>query len=122
MNTEITLLPNLIPKLYPKTSKVLSSNRNETPYIFDISSASNFCVVSTSDNELFSWNYSNDTLGKISYHTDTITNLKVHKNQLLISSSKDGSVAIWDLRAPKNEPTQILLGMLKIIFFLKKKN
>ncbi|CAG8494305.1 13444_t:CDS:10 [Acaulospora colombiana] len=111
---------NLIPNLSPKTFATFDSREEESPYIFDIVATSTFCVASGSNNELNSWNYNDSSLtfnGKLAYHTDTVTNLKIHKNQSLISSSKDGRVAIWDLRAPRVEPAQVLQGRVPLLSF-----
>ncbi|CAG8443118.1 17870_t:CDS:2 [Acaulospora morrowiae] len=106
-----SIASGLLPKVNQKASELFCPQEKELPYIFDISATSTFCVVSGSNHELHSWNYNNDSLsfnGKLAFHTDTVTKLKIHKDHLLISSSKDGRIAIWDLRVPNSEPVQVL--------------
>src|ERR1043165_6410352 len=103
------MVHGLIPIIQKKSSVKFSSDRNNNPYIFDIASNNSFCVVSGSNHELKSYNYNNNSLtfcGRLSYHNDIITNLKIHKDYFLISSSKDGRIAIWDLRTSNQDPSQ----------------
>lgn len=107
---KLGLIHGLIPNIQKKSTIDFSSNRS---YIFDIALNNSFCVVSGSNHELNSYNYNNNSLifnGKLSYHNDTITNLKIHKDHFLMSSSKDGRIAIWDLRTSNRDPSQILMG------------
>ncbi|CAG8581361.1 1484_t:CDS:2 [Funneliformis mosseae] len=105
----LSIVHGLIPNIQKKSSVKFKND----PYIFDIVSTDSFCVVSDSSHELKSYNYKNQELefnGKLSFHNDSITNLQIHKNHLLISSSKDGRIAIWDLRASNQDPSQIILA------------
>ncbi|CAB4444774.1 unnamed protein product [Rhizophagus irregularis] len=107
---KLGLIHGLIPNIQKKSTIDFSSNRS---YIFDIALNNSFCVVSGSNHELNSYNYNNNSLifnGKLSYHNDTITNLKIHKDHFLMSSSKDGRIAIWDLRTSNRDPSQILMA------------
>ena len=107
------VIHGLIPNVQKKSSVNFSSDKSNCSYIFDIASNNSFCVISGSNHELKSYNYNNNSLtfvGKLSYHNDTITNLKIHKDHFLMSSSKDGSIALWDLRKSNQDPTQIFLG------------
>ena len=108
----MNLIYGLIPNIQYKSSVKFSSDESH-PYIFDIASNDSFCVVSGSNHELKSYNYNDNFLTfdrKLSYHNDAVTNLKIHKNSFLISSSKDGRIAIWDLRISNQDPSQVLLG------------
>ena len=107
------IVHELIPNIQKKSSVKFSSDNNNNSYIFDIASNNSFCVVSGSNNEFKSYNYNNNSLtfcGKLSYHNDVVTNLKIHKDHFLMSSSKDGRIAIWDLRTSNHDPSQVFLG------------
>lgn len=114
---KLDIIHGLIPNIQKKSSINFSSNRS---YIFDIAFNNSFCVVSGSNHELNSYNYNNNSLifsGKSSYHNDTVTNLKIHKDHFLMSSSKDGRIAIWDLRTSNRDPSQILMGRTLLFIF-----
>ncbi|RIA89208.1 WD40-repeat-containing domain protein [Glomus cerebriforme] len=109
----LSIIHGLIPDVQKKTSIKFSSDKNNCPYIFDIVSNNSFCVVSGSNHEFKSYNYNSNSLtfgGKLTYHNDTITNLKIHKDHFLMSSSKDGRIAIWDLRTSNQDPSQIFIA------------
>ena|ERR1051325_822768 len=106
------IIHGLLPNIQKKSSVIFSSDRNDRSYIFDIVSNNSFCVVSGSNHEFKSFNYNSNSLTfceKLSYHNDTITSLKLRKDHFLMSSSKDGRIALWDLRKSNQNPTQIFL-------------
>ncbi|CAH1762592.1 6362_t:CDS:10 [Entrophospora sp. SA101] len=120
----ISVSEGLIPKAIRKESLYFSDSNisggdddeQKPPYIFDIVATSSYCIVSGSNNELRYYNYrqSSITLAeKCSFHSDIITKIKLHDDQLFFSSSKDGTVALWDLRLSHQRPAQMLQATKK---------
>ncbi|KAG0002084.1 WD repeat-containing protein 89 [Entomortierella chlamydospora] len=101
----ITYEPRLIqPPLALRQSSVFSHG---DIYIFDIAANSSNLIVSASNHEIKLYNPVTLAIKNIlKFHTDTITQLKTHGENILMSSSKDGSVAVWDLRTEAS-PVQI---------------
>ncbi|KAF9316587.1 WD repeat-containing protein 89 [Podila horticola] len=93
----ITLEPRLIqPPLNLKQSSAFSHG---DIYIFDITANSNNLIVSASNNEIKLYNPATLAIKNVlKFHTEPITQVKAHGEHLLMSSSKDGRVAVWDLR------------------------
>ncbi|CAG8608195.1 2128_t:CDS:2 [Paraglomus brasilianum] len=74
-------------------------------YIFDITANSSSYIVSGSQNEIKL--YDRQTLNNtrvLPFHKEPITKIKSQGDFYLISSSKDGRIAFWDLRVA-NEPS-----------------
>ncbi|CAG8756761.1 8591_t:CDS:2 [Dentiscutata erythropus] len=106
--TQISVIEGLIPPIHQKS--FYQFDNNSSPYIYDIAATSTYCFISDSNHQITSFEYTNSSLtfaGKLNYHTDTITKLKLHKDQFIISSSKDGRIALWDLRIPSSQPTNV---------------
>ncbi|KAF9213622.1 WD repeat-containing protein 89 [Podila verticillata] len=101
----ITLEPRLIqPPLNLKQSSAFSHG---DIYIFDITANSNNLIVSASTNEIKLYNPATLAIKNVlKFHTEPITQVKVHGEHLLMSSSKDGRVAVWDLRTDAG-PVQV---------------
>lgn len=101
----ITLEPRLIqPPLNLRQSSAFSHGDT---YIFDITANSNNLIVSASTNEIKLYNPATLAIKNVlKFHTEPITQVKVHGEHLLMSSSKDGRVAVWDLRTEAG-PVQV---------------
>ncbi|KAG0356272.1 WD repeat-containing protein 89 [Podila minutissima] len=101
----ITLEPRLIqPPLNLKQSSAFSHG---DIYIFDITANSNNLIVSASTNEIKLYNPATLAIKNVlKFHTEPITQVKAHGEHLLMSSSKDGRVAVWDLRTEAG-PVQV---------------
>ncbi|KAF9927543.1 WD repeat-containing protein 89 [Linnemannia zychae] len=107
----ITFEPRLIQP--PLILKQTSAFSHGDIYIFDIAANSNSLIVSASNHEIKLYNPSTLAIKNIlKFHTDTITQIKAHGDNILMSSSKDGSVAVWDLRTD-NGPAQIFTTQAK---------
>ncbi|CAG8797834.1 14460_t:CDS:1, partial [Racocetra fulgida] len=105
---QLSVIEGLIPPIRKKS--FYQFDNNSSPYIYDITATSTHCFISDSNHQITSFAYTNSNLtfaGKLNYHTDAITKLKLHKNQFIISSSKDGRIALWDLRTPNSQPTNV---------------
>ncbi|CAG8824225.1 21039_t:CDS:2, partial [Gigaspora rosea] len=105
---QLSVIEGLIPPIHQKS--FYQFDNNSSPYIYDIAATSTYCFISDSNHQITSFEYKNSGFtfaGKLNYHTDTITKLKLHKNQFIISSSKDGRIALWDLRIPSRQPTNV---------------
>src|SRR6185369_9230831 len=105
----------LIPRATNKESLYFGdgNDNDEIPYIFDIAAASSYCIVSGSNNEFRYYNYNPNSIvltEKLLFHSDIITKIKLYNDQLFFSSSKDGTVVLWDLRLLRQIPVQILKG------------
>ncbi|KAG0367004.1 WD40-repeat-containing domain protein [Gamsiella multidivaricata] len=101
----ITYEPRLIqPPLALKQSSAFSHG---DIYIFDIAANSSNLVVSASNHEIKLYNPATLAIKNIlKFHTDTITQVKAYGENILMSSSKDGTVACWDLRT-EGGPVQV---------------
>ncbi|CAG8463853.1 2631_t:CDS:2 [Ambispora gerdemannii] len=79
----------------------------EDIYVFDITANSSVFIVSGSNHEIKLYDRNSLRVDCVlSFHWDTITKVKAHKENFLLSSSKDASVALWDLRSPGG-PVQV---------------
>ncbi|KAF9436441.1 WD repeat-containing protein 89 [Entomortierella beljakovae] len=101
----ITYEPRLIqPPLGLKQSSAFSHG---DIYIFDIVANTSNLIVSASNHEIKLYNPSTLAIKNVlKYHTKPITQMKAHGENILMSSSKDGSIAVWDLRTD-GQPVQI---------------
>ncbi|KAG0050815.1 WD40-repeat-containing domain protein [Linnemannia elongata] len=101
----ITFEPRLIQP--PLALKQTSAFSHGDIYIFDIVANSSNMIVSASNHEIKLYNPATFAIKNIlKFHTDTITQIKAHGENILMSSSKDGSVAVWDLRTDAG-PVQV---------------
>jgi WD40 repeat protein len=101
----ITFEPRLIQP--PLALKQTSAFSHGDIYIFDIVANSSNMIVSASNHEIKLYNPTTFAIKNIlKFHTDTITQIKAHGENILMSSSKDGSVAVWDLRTDAG-PVQV---------------
>ncbi|GJJ74582.1 hypothetical protein EMPS_06940 [Entomortierella parvispora] len=76
-------------------------------YIFDIAANSNNLIVSASNHQIKLYNPQTLAIKNVlQFHTDTISQIKPHGEHLVMSSSKDGRVAVWDLRT-EGAPVQV---------------
>ncbi|KAG0236537.1 WD40-repeat-containing domain protein [Mortierella sp. GBAus27b] len=100
----ITYEPRLIQPLALKQSSAFSHG---DIYIYDLTANSSSLIVSASNHEIKLYNPANLAIkGVLKFHTDSITQIKAHGEHILMSSSKDGTVAAWDLRTG-DQPVQI---------------
>ncbi|KAF9107655.1 WD repeat-containing protein 89 [Mortierella sp. AM989] len=76
-------------------------------YIYDITSNSSNLIVSASNHEIKLYNPATLAIKSIlKFHRNTITKVKAHGEHILMSSAKDGSIAVWDLRT-EGKPVQV---------------
>ncbi|KAF8936583.1 WD repeat-containing protein 89 [Dissophora ornata] len=101
----ITYEPRLIqPPLALKQSSAFSHG---DIYIYDIAANNSNLIVSASNHEIKLYNPATLTIKNIlKFHTHNITQIKAHGDNILMSSSKDGSIAVWDLRTDAG-PVQV---------------
>ncbi|KAF9552438.1 hypothetical protein BGW38_009465, partial [Lunasporangiospora selenospora] len=100
----ITVEPRLIPPFALKQSSAFSHG---DVYIFDLAATSSNLIVSASSNEIKLYNPTSIAINNIlKFHSDSITQIKAHNDNIIMSSSKDGSVAAWDLRT-NGGPVQV---------------
>ncbi|KAF9187254.1 WD repeat-containing protein 89 [Haplosporangium sp. Z 767] len=96
----ITFEPRLIPPLSLRHSSAFSLG---DVYVFDIKANSSNLIVSASDHQIKLYNPTTFAVQNVlKYHTDTITKIKAHGENFVMSSSMDGSVAVWDIRTSGN--------------------
>ncbi|KAG0307623.1 WD repeat-containing protein 89 [Dissophora globulifera] len=101
----ITYEPRLIQP--PLSLKQTSAFSHGDIYIFDIVANSSNLIVSASNNEIKLYNPATLAIKNIlKFHTNTITQIKAHGENILMSSSKDGSLGVWDLRT-EGKPVQV---------------
>ncbi|KAF9420817.1 WD repeat-containing protein 89 [Podila epigama] len=101
----ITLEPRLIQR--PLNLHHSSAFSHGDIYIFDIAANNDNLIVSASSNEIKLYNPTTLAIKNVlKFHTDTITQIKVHNEYLLMSSSKDGQIGVWDLRTDAG-PVQV---------------
>ncbi|KAG9285410.1 hypothetical protein G9A89_010885 [Geosiphon pyriformis] len=80
-------------------------------YVFDVTANNSVFVASGSNHALNLYDRSSMSFVRtLTFHQDNITKIKAYKESFLISSSKDGSIANWDLRTPGSSPVQIFKG------------
>ncbi|KAK9765567.1 hypothetical protein K7432_005988 [Basidiobolus ranarum] len=97
---------NIFPQLWLKKSTLFSLDQS---YIFDVASAVNSTqfAVSASNHQIKLYDREKlSILNTLQFHKDNVTEIKYKQDNILISSSKDGSVAVWDLRS-NDGPAQI---------------
>ncbi|KAI9190298.1 hypothetical protein H9P43_001732 [Blastocladiella emersonii ATCC 22665] len=91
-----------VPILPPlaKAKEVLFTVEDE--YIFDVACSGPHVAVSASNHQIKLYDVQLNLQGSLTGHTGTISGLSFHPtdSNLLFSSSHDGSVLCWDLRAP----------------------
>ncbi|KAJ1946104.1 hypothetical protein FBU59_002115 [Linderina macrospora] len=98
----VTSTPSLLPKLHLQHSAFFDLGRDI--YIFEALRTTAGIAVSASNNSIKL--YDSQTLaptGTNTYHSDKVTQIKARPNMLL-SSSFDQQVAIWDLRQSFERP------------------
>ncbi|KAF9955531.1 WD repeat-containing protein 89 [Mortierella alpina] len=102
----ITYEPRLIQS--PLALKQTSAFSHGDIYIFDIAANSANLIVSASNHEIKLYNPATLAIKNIlKFHTNTITQIKTHGENIVMSSSTDGSIAAWDLRTDAG-PVQVL--------------
>lgn len=99
------------PRLFqPLALKQTSAFSHGDVYIFDITANSSNLIVSASNHEIKLYNPATLAIKNVlKFHTDSITQIKTHGDHILMSSSKDGSIAGWDLRT-EGRPVQVFTG------------
>lgn len=100
----ITYEPRL---LQPLALKQASAFSHGDIYIFDITANNSNLIVSASNHEIKLYNPATLAIKNVlKFHTNNVTQIKAYGDHILMSSSKDGSVAAWDLRT-ESRPVQI---------------
>ncbi|ORX95735.1 WD40 repeat-like protein [Basidiobolus meristosporus CBS 931.73] len=97
---------SLFPQLWLKRSTLFSLDQS---YIFDVTSSANSShfAVSASNHQIKTYDREKlSILNTLQFHRDNVTEIKYKQENILVSSSKDGSVAVWDLRN-NNGPAQV---------------
>ncbi|KAI1315946.1 WD repeat-containing protein 89, partial [Mortierella claussenii] len=93
----ITHEPRLIQP--PLALKQTSAFSHGDIYIYDTVASESNLIVSASNHEIKLYNPATLAIKSLLRgHQDTITQIKAHNEHIVMSSSKDGSVAVWDLR------------------------
>ncbi|KAG0224413.1 WD repeat-containing protein 89 [Actinomortierella wolfii] len=92
----ISAAPTLTPPMALRHSSAFS---HDDIYIFDITANQSNLIVSASSHEIKLYNPSTLAINRVlKFHTDAISQIKAHGDNFIFSSSKDGHVALWDLR------------------------
>ncbi|KAF9984970.1 WD repeat-containing protein 89, partial [Mortierella antarctica] len=101
----ITYEPRLMQS--PLALKQTSAFSHGDIYIFDIAANSANLIVSASNHEIKLYNPATLAIKNVlKFHTNTITQIKTHGENIVMSSSTDGSIAAWDLRTDAG-PVQV---------------
>ena len=98
---------DLLPQLHLNRSTLFSLDDS---YIYDVNANASHVIVSASNNQIKLYNPASLSIAlTLDYHTEKISKIKIHGEQMLFSASMDGSIARWDLRTPAS-PVQIFQG------------
>ncbi|KAJ2357686.1 hypothetical protein IWW50_001083 [Coemansia erecta] len=111
----ITQAPSLLPTLHPVSST--QAGRGNDIYIYETVRTANGAAVSTSAQEVHLYErFGVNSVRTIKYHNDQITQIRV-RDESLMSSSRDGQIAIWDLRQATSAPSLVFKSDDSILSF-----
>ncbi|KAJ2670093.1 hypothetical protein IWW42_004169 [Coemansia sp. RSA 1085] len=111
----VTKAPSLLPKLYPAASTSLGHSGDV--YIYETISTPHGVAVSTSARQIQLYErFGVSPLRTLEYHNDQITQIRM-REQSLMSSSRDGQIAIWDLRQSTNTPSLVFKSEDPVLSF-----
>ncbi|KAL1921382.1 uncharacterized protein VTP21DRAFT_11098 [Calcarisporiella thermophila] len=97
--------PTLIPPHYLHHSTLFSLGDT---YIFDVTFGAGNAIVSASNHQIKLYNPEKLSIVRtLDFHKDNVSQIRVYKDQFLLSGSKDGTVAMWDLRTECTTPAQL---------------
>ncbi|KAJ2369663.1 hypothetical protein H4S01_000865 [Coemansia sp. RSA 2610] len=111
----VTNAPSLLPALRPAASVQL--NRGSELYIYETVRAGSGVAVSTSAQEVHLFEkFGVNAVRTLKYHSGHITQTRVREESLM-SSSRDGQIAVWDLRQSTNAPSLVFKSEDPILSF-----
>lgn len=97
MAIEISEQPDLIPPFQPVRAIDFNIGDN---YVLDVTANSQYAIASASDRLIRLYDLQTLNLAHtLQKHTSGISKIKVYQDQYLFSSSLDGSLVRWDVRA-----------------------
>ncbi|CAG8546006.1 2318_t:CDS:2 [Diversispora eburnea] len=115
MNIKLTQLPNLIPRINLKTSRILSSKENEVPYVFDIASITNISskvepaqiLLAPNREPLLSFDInSSDTI--LAAGTELVEKTEIDEIETDEIDENDAKIFFWDLRNASSIEAQFI--------------
>ncbi|CAO3667700.1 unnamed protein product [Umbelopsis ramanniana] len=105
---------DLLPQLHLNRSTLFSLDDS---YIYNVNANASHVIVSASNNQIKLYNPASLSIAlTLDYHTEKISKIKTHGEQMLFSASMDGSIARWDLRTPAS-PVQIFQAHMPLCSF-----
>ncbi|KAJ1788176.1 hypothetical protein IWW46_001961 [Coemansia sp. RSA 2440] len=111
----VTQAPSLLPVLYPAASAPVGRGGNT--YIYEAIHTARGAAVSTSTQEVHLYeHFGVQPVRTIKYHSDKVTQIRVREESLM-SSSRDGQIAIWDLRQASSAPSLVFKSDDAILSF-----
>ncbi|KAJ2159292.1 hypothetical protein GGF46_003128 [Coemansia sp. RSA 552] len=112
----VTPAPSLLPKLGLRGSGV--AGRGGDTYVYEtICMDSGAVAASTSERKVHIYErFGTDPVRTIQYHSEQLTQIRTREDSLL-SSSRDGKIAIWDLRQAGSTPAHVFRSEDPVLSF-----
>jgi WD40 repeat protein len=107
MAFQLSQAADLLPPLHLNRSTLFSLDDS---YIYDVNANASHVIVSASNNQIKLYNPASLSIAlTLDFHTEKISKILTHGDNMLFSASTDGSLARWDLRTPA-APVQVFQG------------